>query len=154
MTNFICVVQRLGGVRNYAAFTSKDLKIDGVKDVIAVASGKGGVGKSTTAGNYSASSCNRQLNGLDSGMLTIAVWFAVNLAVALANKCNLKVGLLDADVYGPSVPIMMKINQKPEVTEGTTLFFYYTSLQFWLQFSDGLFIDFQFCQNIKTQRSD
>ncbi|XP_031277622.1 iron-sulfur protein NUBPL isoform X2 [Pistacia vera] len=81
---------RLGGVRFYAVFGSKDLKIDGVKDVIAVASGKGGVGKSTTA---------------------------VNLAVALANKCQLKVGLLDADVYGPSVPIMMNIHQKPEVTE-------------------------------------
>ncbi|KAJ0112398.1 hypothetical protein Patl1_03219 [Pistacia atlantica] len=81
---------RLGGARFYAVFGSKDLKLDGVKDVIAVASGKGGVGKSTTA---------------------------VNLAVALANKCQLKVGLLDADVYGPSVPIMMNIHQKPEVTE-------------------------------------
>lgn len=66
------------------------LRIDGVKDIIAVASGKGGVGKSTTA---------------------------VNLAVALANKCQLKVGLLDADVYGPSVPIMMKVQAKPEVTQ-------------------------------------
>lgn len=50
---------------------------------------------------------------------TIIVWtFAVNLAVALASKCQLKVGLLDADVYGPSVPIMMNIHQKPEVTKG------------------------------------
>lgn len=48
-------MQRLGGVRYYAAFGSKDLKIDGVKDVIAVASGKGGVGKSTTAGISSSS---------------------------------------------------------------------------------------------------
>jgi len=47
---------------------------------------------------------------------------AVNLAVALANKFHLKVGLLDADVYGPNVPIMMKINSKPEVTEGTSYF--------------------------------
>lgn len=43
---------------------------------------------------------------------------AVNLAATLANKCQLKVGLLDADVYGPNVPIMMKLNRKPEVTEG------------------------------------
>ncbi|KAK7270319.1 hypothetical protein RIF29_23372 [Crotalaria pallida] len=76
---------RLGGVRRYA----KHLCIDGVKDTIAVASGKGGVGKTTTA---------------------------VNLAVALANKCQLKVGLLDADVYGPNIPIMMNINTKPDVT--------------------------------------
>lgn len=48
-------------------------------------------------------------------------WFAVNLAVSLANELKLKVGLLDADVYGPNVPIMMKINNKPEVTEGTFL---------------------------------
>lgn len=43
---------------------------------------------------------------------------AVNLAVALASKCQLKVGLLDADVYGPNIPIMMNINTKPEVTQG------------------------------------
>lgn len=44
---------------------------------------------------------------------------SVNLSVALAKKCQMKVGLLDADVYGPNVPIMMKLNRKPEVTEGT-----------------------------------
>ncbi|EXB81313.1 hypothetical protein L484_005751 [Morus notabilis] len=81
---------RLGGVRSFAATRTKELKIDGIKHAIAVASGKGGVGKSTTA---------------------------VNLAVALANKCQLKVGLLDADVYGPNVPIMMKLDRKPEVTQ-------------------------------------
>ncbi|CAL1376309.1 unnamed protein product [Linum trigynum] len=84
-------LQRLGSIRRYAGpFARSKLQLDGVKDVIAVASGKGGVGKSTTA---------------------------VNLAVALANKCNLKVGLLDADVYGPSVPMMMKIDRKPDITE-------------------------------------
>ncbi|KAB2602224.1 iron-sulfur protein NUBPL-like [Pyrus ussuriensis x Pyrus communis] len=77
------------GVRGYRA-ARKDLRIEGVKHAIAVASGKGGVGKSTTA---------------------------VNLAVALANKCQMKVGLLDADIYGPNVPIMMKLDRKPEVTE-------------------------------------
>ncbi|TAH39345.1 MAG: iron-sulfur cluster carrier protein ApbC [Planctomycetota bacterium] len=58
---------------------------DGVKNVIAVTSGKGGVGKSTVA---------------------------ANLAVALA-QTGARVGLLDADVYGPNVPIMMGIQGKP-----------------------------------------
>ncbi|XP_042031544.1 iron-sulfur protein NUBPL-like isoform X2 [Salvia splendens] len=80
-----------GGFRGFAAQSGKgqNLKIGGVKDIIAVASGKGGVGKSTTA---------------------------VNLAVSLANKWQLKVGLLDADVYGPSIPMMMKLHGKPEVS--------------------------------------
>lgn len=47
---------------------------------------------------------------------------AVNLAAALASKCRLKVGLLDADVYGPNVPIMMKLDRKPEVTGGISFF--------------------------------
>src|SRR5258705_9580599 len=61
------------------------LPIPGVRNLIAVGSGKGGVGKTTVA---------------------------VNLAVALA-KLGHKVGLLDADVYGPNVPLMMGINQTP-----------------------------------------
>lgn len=45
----------------------------------------------------------------------------MNLAVSLANKFRLKVGLLDADVYGPSIPIMMKLHGKPEVSAGVAL---------------------------------
>ena len=65
--------------------------IEGVKHVIAVASGKGGVGKSTVS---------------------------TNLAVALARQGH-QVGLLDADIYGPSVPMMMGVDQRPMVDPGT-----------------------------------
>ncbi|GAB4843432.1 hypothetical protein Ancab_013394 [Ancistrocladus abbreviatus] len=83
---------KLGGIRGLAdkGGKGKGLFIYGVKDIVAVASGKGGVGKST---------------------------LAVNLAVALANKWQLKVGLLDADVYGPSIPTMMKLRGKPETNQ-------------------------------------
>ncbi len=68
-------------------------KPSGVQRILAVGSGKGGVGKSTVS---------------------------TNLAVALA-RAGRKVGLLDADIYGPSIPRMMGVNRKPASPDGKTI---------------------------------
>jgi ATP-binding protein involved in chromosome partitioning len=72
---------------------AQPMGIPGVAAIIAVASGKGGVGKSTVA---------------------------VNLALALS-KLGLKTGLLDADIYGPSVPRLLDIKEKPRTRDGQKL---------------------------------
>src|ERR1700691_1898489 len=73
--------------------SSPKAPIEGVKNLIAVASGKGGVGKTTVA---------------------------VNLAIALKNM-GASVGLLDADVYGPNVPVMLGTVEQPKMLDEKTI---------------------------------
>ena len=73
--------------------SDKEVLLPGVKNVVLVGAGKGGVGKSTVA---------------------------VNLAVALS-RCGARVGLLDADFYGPSIPLMTGIRRRPVSRDGKTL---------------------------------
>lgn len=82
----IDIINKPDTLANSGAKTQKPDLLPNVKNKIAVASGKGGVGKSTVS---------------------------VNLAISLA-KLGFKVGLLDADIYGPSIPLMLGVNSKPE----------------------------------------
>src|ERR1700719_2558607 len=87
--------QRMGppGPPGPGGAAPQKLPIAGVKYLVAVASGKGGVGKTTVA---------------------------VNLAIAL-NRMGARVGLLDADVYGPNVPLMLGTAEEPRATSERTI---------------------------------
>ncbi len=101
--SLIDAARTLPGVGNVSANVSVEiiahavqrgvLLLPGVKNIVAVASGKGGVGKSTTA---------------------------ANIALALAAE-GARVGVLDADIYGPSMPMMLGVTGRPESHDGKTM---------------------------------
>jgi ATP-binding protein involved in chromosome partitioning len=88
-TVYVQVQQPTGTATAPAASMPQQNKVPGIRHIVAVASGKGGVGKSTVS---------------------------VNLACGMGHL-GAKVGLLDCDIYGPSIPLMMGVHQKPTISD-------------------------------------